>query len=189
MNRKSNGQFLKGEHWRTPQAFRDKEWLIEHYERKNLSTGDIAKMFSVTDSSIIFWLKRHNIPRRTMSEARANKRWGAKGEKNPMFGKIGKMNHNWKGGISPKRNSIYSRHNWKEVYSNVLERDKNYCRRCNEKIDYSVVRSFHVHHLIPFQNGEAKSDLDINNLILLCDKCHRFVHSKRNTENEYLQKI
>jgi len=189
MKRKTNGQFLKGEHWRTPQEFRDKDWLIEHYEKQNLSTGDIAKMFNVTDGAIIFWFRKHNIPRRTVSEARVKKHWGAKGKDNPMFGKTGEMNHNWKGGVSPKRNSFYSRYNWKVIYSKVLERDKNHCKRCNEEIDYSVAKSFHVHHIIPFQNGEAQSDIDINNLVLLCNKCHGFVHSRRNIENEYIQKI
>jgi len=188
MNRKGNGQFLKGEHWRTPQAFRRKDWLIEHYVKQSLSTGDIAKMFNVTKGAITFWLRRHDIPRRSTSEARKVKHWGAMGKDNPMFGKTGEMNPNWKGGVSPKRNRVYSRHNWKTIYSKVLERDKKHCRRCNEKIDYSVAKSFHVHHITPFQNGEAQSDFDINNLILLCDECHIFVHSKRNAENEYLQK-
>lgn len=42
----------------------------------------------------------------------------------------------------------------------------------------------HIHHIIPIENKEYRTD--IKNLILLCSKCHGFVHSKKNTDKEFL---
>ena len=50
------------------------------------NTGDIAAEWGVTDSTIIQWLRKHDIPRRTISQARYIKRWGARGANNPMYG-------------------------------------------------------------------------------------------------------
>ena len=80
-------EFKKGQHWRKPQIFRNKEWLYTEYITNKKSAADIAKNFGITACAITFWLKKYNIPRRDTSQTRKIKYWGITGEKNPMFGK------------------------------------------------------------------------------------------------------
>ena len=107
MNRNQKGQFLPGTNWREPQPFREKSWLEHEYVERGRSTGDIAAQFGVTDAAIIHWLKKHGIPRRSVSEARKLKRWGAVGADNPMWNRRGELNPNWKGGVTPERQAFY----------------------------------------------------------------------------------
>lgn len=48
--------------------YRKKEILEELYSRKRMSTHKIAKIFSVDDFTILRWLRRHEIPRRSRTE-------------------------------------------------------------------------------------------------------------------------
>ncbi|HPD58296.1 MAG TPA: hypothetical protein PKW17_13720, partial [Smithellaceae bacterium] len=82
----NNGRFKKGHHWRPPQNFRNKKWLIENYINKKRSMGEIASEFNVTEAAIRFWMVRYKIPRRNVSEARKLKKWGLSGKKNGMYG-------------------------------------------------------------------------------------------------------
>jgi hypothetical protein len=150
MKRKQNGQFEKGQHWRQPQAFRDKAWLLENYSKQNRSTGEIAKQFGVTDAAVLFWLRRHGIPRRTVSEARSIKHWGATGVDNPMWNKRGELNPRWLGGVTPDRQLLYTSTDWRKACLLVWKRDKATCRRCGMHKDDSPDMPFHIHHVISF---------------------------------------
>jgi hypothetical protein len=180
MNNK--GQFKKGEHWRKPMSFWDKEWLFSEYVINNRSASDIAKEFNMTEGTILHWLRKYKITRRTVSEARLVKHWGSSGSKNPMFGKTGDKNPNWKGGICPERQKMYASLEWKNVRDLVIERDKNTCQRCGKILNRSHLI---IHHISSFKNKSKRTDL--NNLIALCRECHVFVHSKRNIDHEYIR--
>jgi hypothetical protein len=175
-------EFKKGEHWRERKPFWNKEWLFTEYIINNRSTSDIAKQFDITDSSIIHWLKKHKIKRRSISAARAVKHWGSPGSKNPMFGKKDELSSNWKGGICPERQKLYSSLEWKNARRTVMLRDECLCKRCGKDIKD---REMHIHHIIPFSN--KKHQLNPDNLVTLCRNCHVFVHSKENTRHEYIQ--
>lgn len=179
-------EFKKGDHWRKPQPFRDKEWLEQHYVSDGMSTGEIAAMFSVTDAAVIFWLRKHGIKRRSISEARSVKYWGNSGADNPMWGKKGELNPSWKGGIAPERQTFYSSPAWKDAYAFVWERDGGKCRRCGASNGGEHDRRMHVHHIVSFHCKELRCDA--NNLVVVCSKCHGFIHSKRNVNGEYIQK-
>ena len=185
MSRNEKGQFLKGTHWREPQVFRDKDWLIEEYVNKERSTGEIGKQFNVTEAAIIFWLQKHGIPRRTISQARKVKYWGLIGPDNPRWGKTGELNPNWKGGISPERPAFYASQEWKTACYAVWRRDDATCQRCGSVHRDSDV-PFHVHHIISFKHVETRADVD--NLILVCETCHRWIHSNNNIQNEFIKK-
>ena len=174
----NKGQFKKGQHWRDHKPYWDKEWLEIEYSKK--SSMDIAKDWNITDGAILHWLRKHNIKRRTISEARALKYWGCSGEDNPMFGKCGKLNPNYRGNCTPERQSFYVSAEWKKVCSAVYKRDNAKCVRCGKP------GKMHVHHIVSF--SEKKYRADVNNLVLLCVKCHRFVHSKKNVKLEYIKK-
>lgn len=181
---KNSGQFKKGQHWREVQLFRERAWLVENYVVKERSAGDIAQEFSVTDAAILFWLRRHKIPRRTVSQARSIKHWGAVGVDNPMWNRKGELNPRWKGGVTKARQLFYVGQEWKKACREVWKRDDAKCQRCglDHRVDPGV--PIHVHHLESFAVVELRADT--TNLILLCEPCHLFVHSKKNTHREYL---
>lgn len=184
--RKPNGQFVQGTHWREPQPFREKEWLVEQYELLGRSLGDIAKQFGTTEPAIRFWMRKHGITRRTVSEARKLKRWGLVGSDNPMWNRRGELNPNWQGGITAERQDFYTSREWKTACSAVWTRDKATCQRCGLIKEESPDMPFHIHHIEPFANIPLRAD--VRNLVLLCEVCHHFVHSRGNVNREYLPK-
>ncbi len=182
--RKANGRFSKGDHWRPAQAFRDSAWLRENYIGKQRSAGDIAAEFGVTDAAVLFWLRRHKIPRRTISAARKIKHWGVVGPDNPMWNRRGELNPRWRGGVTPERQAFYTSLEWKKVCGAVWKRDGAACRRCTIKQVDAPDMPFHIHHIVGFANKALRAD--INNLVLLCEVCHHFVHSRRNEKREFI---
>ena len=180
-------EFKKGQHWRMKQPFWNKEWCIENYIVKKRSSREIADEFGVTDAAILHWLKKHGIERRDVSEARKVKKWGLVGIDNPMWNKRGELNPRWQGGITPERQSFYTSEEWKIACSFVWRRDDAICRRCKLDKRDSADMPFHIHHIRGFADKNLRADP--NNLILVCEVCHHFIHSKENVNDEYIQKI
>jgi hypothetical protein len=182
-NRDSSGRFLKGTHWRKPQAFRERAYLEAEYINKKRSTSDIAAEFGVTDGAVLFWLHKHKIERRTVAQARKFKRWGLAGKANGMYGRCGAKNPRWIDGSSPLRQTMYARSFWKELAKAVYERDGYKCVRCGHK--HARGRKLHAHHVRPW-SGNPDARFSLSNIITLCEVCHTWVHSKANVKNEYL---
>lgn len=103
-----------------------------------------------------------------------------------LKGKRGDETPSWKGGVTPERQSVYSSQEWKNAVRVVWRRDNAICQRC--KLDHRTVNraemSFAIHHIVSFADKSKRCDPD--NLVLLCVKCHRFVHSKANVNKEFL---
>ena len=59
----------------------------------------------------------------------------------------------------------------KDTYNIVCERDRGMCRFCGNK-------NIQLHHIIYRSESKALID-DPNNCIMLCEKCHRLVHSDK----------
>lgn len=182
--RNEKGQFIKGTHWRNRKPYWDKEWLYHEYVTLRRSTSEIAKDFGCFDTNIQYFLKKHTIPTRTTSETRKIKYWGAGGVDNPMWNRKGELNPNWKGGISKERQAFYSSQEWKMACSAVWKRDNAVCQRCGIAPTEGI--PLHVHHIRPFAEIELRADP--SNLVLLCEICHRFIHSKKNTSNEFIDR-
>lgn len=170
--RDTKGRFRKGRHWRRPQAFRDSSWLRSEYVVKQRSAADIAAEFKVGTTAIYFWLQRHGIARRTTSEVRSIKHWGSDGEQNPMFGRYGERNPNWKGGLTPLRQRLYARHEWRSFARRIRKRDK-VCQLCGEG------KYTQIHHIERFASAPLLF-MDEANVILLCGKCHRRIRGREN---------
>lgn len=103
----------------------------------------------------------------------------------PYRGKRGSDTSNWKGGITPDRQAFYASDEWKRACRAVWARANARCEKCN--IDHNDVLNrgtFHVHHVVSFAVKEFRAVL--NNLVLLCRSCHRFVHSRANIERQFL---
>jgi transposase len=59
--------------------YRKKEILEELYSQKRMSTYEIAKIFGVDDFTILRWLRRHEIPRRSRGRLVENPKYRKKG--------------------------------------------------------------------------------------------------------------
>ncbi len=97
-----------------------------------------------------------------------------------MKGRKGDRTPNWKGGITPDRQAFYATQGWKECVKAVWKRDDARCRKCG--LDHrSILRGtirFDLHHIDSFMIPERRSDPD--NVVLLCQHCHKWIHSKKN---------
>ena len=176
-------EFKKGEHWRERKPFWDKGWLYTEYVEKSRIASDIAKEFNLDIHAIYFWLKKHNIPKKTISETRKLKYWGSIGDKNGMYGVRGEYHPSWKGGISPERQEFYASAEWAEAARLVYNRDNFHCKRCEGV--YTPKNPHHIHHKIPFIFKEYR--LVLTNLVLVCQDCHNFIHSKKNVRREFIE--
>jgi len=183
-NRNSDGTFKKGSHWRKPKLYWNKKWLLREYVTKQQSAKEIADHAGCSENSIFNWLTKHGIRRRSISEARSIKYWGAQGSANPMFGRCDKANPNWRGGVSPERQKLYARSMWKAIRKAVFSRDNFSCRRCGEKpVGH---KQLHTHHLRAWARDPALR-FDVDNIITLCRGCHEWIHSKENKNREFLE--
>jgi|SRR3990167_2315225 len=163
-------EFKKGQHWRKKKPFWDRDWLYKEYSIKCRSAENIAKQFNVTENNILFWLKKHKIQTRLMTEIRNIKHWGLSGKKNGMYGRRGILNPNWKGGLTPHRQQSYSRAEWRKLRKDLFKRDKN-CRICGS------IEKLEIHHIEPLSQSPLLL-LDIGNVILLCNNCHKKLKGK-----------
>lgn len=68
-----------GKTLRTKTLYQDKEWLTQKYVKEKLSTVEIARAYRDEENkwcdpnTISRWLKKHNIPMRTLAEAQQNR--------------------------------------------------------------------------------------------------------------------
>lgn len=92
---------------------------------------------------------------------------------------IKENNSQWKGGITPEREALYKTKLWKRRVVQVWERDKATCQICSTPYEHPKM-AFEIHHIVPFHSKKHRTSL--NNLVLLCYKCHKWVHSKKNVE-------
>lgn len=174
------GRFAKGTHWRPRRAHWDRAWLEREYTTNLRSAANIASEVGCRESNIDYWLAKHSIPRRSISEVRAKKHWGVRGPANPMFGKRGALNPNYVDGSSPERQRLYARSEGRTFLRSVYERDGFKCVRCA-----SPRRTLHAHHIKPWA-GNAALRFDSTNVVTLCNVCHAWVHSNKNVAREYL---
>lgn len=106
-----------------------------------------------------------------------------------LKGRRGKDHPSWQGGSTPVRQAFYASDEWKSACVDVWHRADAKCERCgldHRTIDRESVK-FHVHHIYGFTRyPDLRADK--NNLALLCAPCHRWVHSKANTDKEWIGK-
>lgn len=181
---RNKGQFKPGVHaYRQPLPHWERDWLVREYVERQRSSGEIASEIGCTDENVLFWLRKHQIKRRTVSEARALKHWGASGAANPMHGKTGSANPRYVDGSSPERQRMYVQGAGREFLRSILARDGHACVRCKQP--KAGRKSLHVHHIKPWAGNPALR-FEPTNVVTLCGSCHRFVHSKANVAREHL---
>lgn len=103
-----------------------------------------------------------------------------------MKGRKGALHHNYKGGHTPERQKLQPSDKWKAVVRFVWRRDNAICQKCG--LDHRTIKrsdiKFHIHHIYSFSDYELLRT-NSDNLVLLCESCHRWVHSKENIEHEF----
>jgi transposase len=193
-----------------------REWLYQKYIIEGLSANEIAVIVNRNSKRVWEWLKQAGIPTRPRgSYEKVHFKKGAqtrlgkphsqevkdrlrqarredghvpylKNGVHHLRGKKGQETPNWKGGVTPERQSFYGTEEWKKAVKIVWKRDNAICQRCgldHRKIDRNVTK-FHIHHIVSFQARELRCDP--SNLVLLCHNCHLFVHSRANTKKEFI---
>lgn len=71
----------------------------------------------------------------------------------------------WKGGITTNTIKRISTMEWRYTKKRIKERDKYTCQKCKK-----TNCQLHIHHIIPYRISKNDSD---NNLIALCQSCHK----------------
>jgi hypothetical protein len=174
-------RFKKGQHWRPRKPYWDRGWLSAEYVGKQRSASDIAAAFGITENAILFWLAKHEIPTRSVSEVRKIKHWGSAGSANPMYGKTGSANPHWKGGYTPLRQQFYASAEWKHVCREVRRRDPE-CILCGGPGPYEY------HHIIPFSLAPLLA-LYAPNVCRVCKPCHNKMKCKEMRYAKRLQNL
>lgn len=154
-------------------AYRNRSWL-ESKIRAGLTYNEIGQVAGVSGHTVHSWSRKlglNGLSRSLKLYARA----GNKGthyklqrprpasERKAISDRMkGKLNHRWRGGITPHPMQP-------ELRKIILERDSYRCRMC-EKSSYRR-RQLHIHHVDPYEQGKASNE-DPDNLIALCSVCH-----------------
>ena len=197
--------------------YKNKDWLFNEYFILKRNCGEIGRSEKRDAKTIWSWIKKFNIPTRSRG-AESSPGTFAKGHKKGVGRVLSEKSKekirskciergsvpylkngvhwlkqdgvkpaSWRGGITPDRQSVYSSQEWVNAVKKVWERDNATCQRCGKHHNTEINRgSFHIHHKIPFSVKEKRTDY--NNLILLCNNCHRWVHSKENINNQFIEK-
>lgn len=206
----------KGE-WQRTQKPVTREWLEEHYTKRQFNCTQIAHMVQRDPKSVWNWMKDFGIPTRPrgsdknqqfkkgqgaflgkkhsdVTKAKIRAARLADGHvpylKNGVHhskGKRGAETSNWKGGITPERQAFYASAEWKEAVKIVWRRTGGICERCNTHQTKEQRGTYHVHHIVSFMVRHLRADAD--NLVLLCKACHLFVHSKENGKKEFIREV
>lgn len=74
---------------------------------------------------------------------------------------------------------------WIPIRNNALDRDKHLCRLCMSKGRVNFKR-LQVHHIIP-RSVDINRIHDINNVITVCEECHKTIHHDRNSWRKYVE--
>ena len=92
----------------------------------------------------------------------------------------GKNNPKWQGGISSERAMADTSKEWKNCCKIIWRRDNATCQLCGRRYNHNE-KTYEVHHIRPFKHKDTRYDVD--NLVLLCNWCHNWVHSNKNRFN------
>lgn len=198
--------------WQRTQKPVTREWLVEHYINQQLDTSEIGKMVKRDPKSVWNWLKDFDIPTRgrgadkrqhfkkgapnpflgrhhspeTRAKMSAHAKATGRVPYDPkigsyMKGRKGPDTPSWRGGITPQRQAVMASLPWKRAVVKVWRRDKATCQRCGKlKKDHRSL-PFDIHHIKSFQFKHLRCR--VSNLVLLCEPCHYWIHSKKNTTN------
>lgn len=82
----------------------------------------------------------------------------------------GKLNHNWKGGITNKDRAERHLLEYKIWRDEVYKRDEFKCQICGQ-----IGGKLQAHHILSFANFPEKRT-DVSNGLTVCVPCHKYIH-------------
>lgn len=170
------------------------DWLRKEYVENKQTIYQIAKMIGCNPVTVYYRLVKLNIPRRksgvqSWSEEQKQLRrdwWKKHPNHKPMLGKRlsmktrklmslirrGKLNPNWKGGVTESIRLFRKSKRYQQWRRKVLKRDKAICQICGKE------NSSVVHHLKAIkENPEFRFDID--NGLIVCLACHNKIHKRK----------
>lgn len=202
--------------WQRTQKPVDRDWLHEKYVVEGRSANEIGRIVGRDSKRVWQWLRDLGIPtrprgrdssnhfrvggpnpfqgRKHSAETRKRMSDRAKAEGRVpydpkvgsyMKGRKGPQVPSWKGGITPERQAFYSTPEWKAAAKEVWSRDDATCQRCGRRNKGSERFAFDVHHVVSFACVRLRAD--VNNLVLLCEACHYWVHSSENAARLFIK--
>lgn len=193
----------------------DADTLRRLYVDERKGCPEIGRLYERDAKTVLWWLRQAGIPTRTRGsyqphkvgqpspmkgrnhtpEARAKVRAAAiargtvpylRNGQHWLKGQPASANGRWLGGVTPERQAFYRSPEWKAACVEVWKRADAKCERCGR--DHRLIdrsrESFDVHHIVTFAVRELRAVP--SNLVLLCEACHGFVHSKANTAREFI---
>jgi transposase-like protein len=152
--------------YRPDAPYKNLLWLLREYIIAGRSAADIAREQGVAESTILRRLHRFGVPIRDSSESKRGRM-------------VGPLNPAWRGGTTPARQKVYKTPRWLLIRQFVLDRDGHRCKRCPS------TENLCIHHTHPWAIFETWRFVP-SGLITLCKPCHNWVHSRANTNREFL---
>jgi hypothetical protein len=166
-------------------------WLRKHGIQTRKRGHDVRQQFP---KGLTPWMqgREHSVETKAKIGAASRERGAVpylKDGVHHLKGKRGAVVANWKGGVTPERQTFYRSEAWKAACVVVWHREDARCARCgldSRTVDLRINKhKFHVHHIRSFAVGETRCEP--SNLVLLCRPCHLWVHSRANVNHEYLE--
>ena len=150
------------------EQYKNKDWLQKMYWGKELSREKIARLCGVAKGAILYWMKKYNIPRRSISEATS-----------------GGGNGNWKNGKRMHGNGyVYT---LKPEHPRATKKGYILQHRLvmEEKLGRYLTPTEVVHH-----NNGIKDDNRVENLLVVpCEGKHNIRIQQIYKENLKLKKV
>jgi len=155
------------------------EEIYRLYWDEELSVEEVAKVFGCSIVTIYKKMLKYNIPRRTLSEAHKLAYTKKKNSLSKMNFKM-ENNPNWRGGKSFEPYPL----NWNKTFKEQIRyRDGYTCQLCGCP-EIECRRKLSIHHI-----DYNKENLNPNNLISLCVKCHCKTNSYREYWENYFNNV
>jgi len=192
-----------------------REWLHQKYVVEGLGCPDIAKIAGRNSKQVWVWITNYGLATRPRgSDERQHMKKGAinlfAGRRHSeatrkrmsdhakavgrvpydptvgsyMMGRKGADTTNWKGGVSAERQAFYASPEWKAARAATWARAQMKCERCGVPYNKVLRGKFDVHHKVSFMVKSMRAEPI--NLVLLCEPCHYFVHSRANVKNDFI---
>lgn len=166
---------------------------------KKMSVEEMACDCKVSYHTIRKWLKIHNLcfSKEETCFKPGNRPWNenVKGYslnfteesyKNKVLhaknnARKGENSHFWRGGITENRDLIAV---WSTRNAHNVHKKYNFtCQKCGESSG-----KLHAHHIIPVAQNPSKG-MDFDNLITVCEDCHKKIHFSLENEIEFAEKV
>lgn len=174
--------------------YRDRDYM-KSLREEGLSVQEMANKCGCGYDNIRKWLKIHNLvfSKSETCFQNGNEPWN-KGKSGYKLNfteegykkklevcrknvKKGKESHFWRGGITDERSSIGA---WTRANAKHVHKKYNYtCQKCGKSSG-----KLHAHHIIPVAQDINKAK-DFDNLITVCKKCHKEIHSSLESESKF----